>query len=279
MQSNTFGIDYAGQAGPSTAKLAWTAARSRPALVALLFALATVAWWSTGVRMQGMDEGPWTALGAFGWFTGVWLVMMAAMMVPSVAPTVVLYSRMTTKRSPLAPLLFTASYLVVWGVFGLLAFALAVAGAEVLDGVLAWEDSGREIAGLTLLVAAAYELTPAKHVCLGRCRRSLGFLLGSWRDGSAGAVRMGAEHGAWCVGCCWALMASLFALGLMSIVWMVFSAVVIALEKLLPWRSAAAYGSAAILLVLGVLLLVAPDAIPALTIPGDHAMPPMDPTM
>src|SRR6185369_6076262 len=96
----------------------------------------------------------------------------------------------------------------------------------------------------------------------------LGFLLGSWRQGRLGALRMGARHGAWCIGCCWALMASLFALGLMSIVWMAAVAGLIAFEKLIPSRRAATYATAPILLVLGVLLFAAPDAIPALTVPG-----------
>ena len=125
-----------------------------------------------------------------------------------------------------------------------------------------------------LIVAAVYELTPLKDACLGRCRSPLGFLLGAWREGRRGAMEMGAKHGAWCVGCCWALMASLFALGVMSIVWMAFVAGLIAIEKTVPWRTAATYGTAAILLGLGILLLVAPDVIPALTIPG-HSMPKM----
>jgi predicted metal-binding membrane protein len=240
-------------------------------LVALLFALAAVGWWSTTVRMRSMDEGPWTGLGAFGWFLGVWLVMMAAMMLPSVAPTVALYARMTKARSALAPLAFTVGYLVVWGGVGVLAFVAAKAAADVL----AWDRAGRGIAGATLVAAAAYELTPLKTVCLRKCRSPLGFLLGVWRDGRVGALQMGAKHGAWCVGCCWALMASLFALGVMSIVWMAFVAGLIAAEKVLPWRRVATYGAAAILLALGVLLLAAPDAIPALTIPGHAPMSPM----
>jgi predicted metal-binding membrane protein len=91
--------------------------------------------------------------------------------------------------------------------------------------------------------------------------------LGSWRDGLSGALTMGARHGAWCVGCCWALMASLFALGVMSLAWMAFVAALIALEKTLPWGRAVTYGTAALLLALGVLLLAAPDAIPGLTLP------------
>ena len=250
-----------------------SAARSRLALVVLLFALAAAGWWSTVGRMHGMDDGPWTGLGAFGWFLGVWLVMMAAMMLPSVAPTVALYSRMTRARSPLPPLLFSAGYLVAWGAAGALAFAIAAGGAHIAGDVLAWDRAGRWVAGATLLAAAAYELTPLKDICLSKCRSPLGFLLGSWRDGWAGALRMGARHGAWCIGCCWALMASLFALGVMSIAWSAFVAGLIATEKLLPWRRVATWGTAAILLTLGVLLLAAPDAIPALTIPGQDAMP------
>jgi len=195
-------------------------------------------------------------------------VMMAAMMFPSVAPTVALFARMARGRSPLSPLLFAGGYLVVWGGAGLLAFAVAVAGSAASGDVLAWDRAGRWAAGATLLAAALYQVTPLKDACLGRCRSPLGFLLGSWRDGKAGALRMGALHGGWCVGCCWALMASLFALGVMSIPWMAFVSALIAVEKVVPWRRAATWASAAVLLALGVLMLAAPDAIPALTIPG-----------
>jgi predicted metal-binding membrane protein len=198
--------------------------------------------------------------------------MMGAMMLPSVAPTVALYARMTRQRSPLSPLLFSAGYLVTWAGAGLLAFAVAVAGGRATGGAFAWDRGGRWIAGGTLLVAAAYELTPLKDTCLGKCRSPLGFLLGSWRGGPAGAVRMGVASGAWCVGCCWALMASLFALGVMSVAWMAFVAGVIAVEKTLPWRRVATYGTSAVLAALGLLLLLAPDVVPGLTIPGG-AMP------
>ena len=251
---------------------AYAAARTRLGLVALLVALAAAGWWWTADRMRGMDEGPWTTLGGFGWFVGAWVVMMGAMMFPSVAPTVALYSKLTKQRSPLSPLLFAAGYLVVWGAVGVAAFALARAGGSIDGDLLMWDGAGRVIAGVTLLVAAAYELTPLKDVCLGKCRSPLGFLLGAWREGPTGALQMGAKHGAWCVGCCWALMASLFALGVMSVFWMVVVAVLIAVEKTLPWRRAATYGTTAILLVLGVLVLAAPDAVPALTIPGAESM-------
>jgi predicted metal-binding membrane protein len=254
---------------------AFAAVRTRLGLVAVLFALAGIGWWWTVNEMRNMDDGPWTGLGTFGWFLGVWVVMMAAMMLPSVSPTVALYSRMTRERSRLLPLIFTCGYVLTWAGAGVVAFAIAAGGGGIAGDVLSWDRAGRWVAGVTLVVAAVYELTPLKEACLGRCRSPLGFLLGSWRDGRSGAVEMGARHGAWCVGCCWALMASLFALGVMSIVWMAFVAGLIAVEKTVPWRRVATFGTAAILLVLGVLLLAAPHAVPALTIPGSSPMPQM----
>jgi len=246
---------------------ALTAARTRLGLVVVLFAVAAAGWWWTIGAMRGMDDGPWTALGSLGWFVGVWIVMMAAMMFPSVAPTVALYSRMTKTRSALLPLLFTGGYLLAWAGAGVLAYATRAGVDALAPDVLSWERAGRWIAGATLVVASVYQLTPLKERCLGKCRSPLGALLGSWRDGPAGSLRMGIKNGMWCVGCCWALMASLFALGVMSVTWMVTVAALIALEKLLPWRRVATYGTAAVLLTLGVLILIAPNALPGLITP------------
>ena len=255
---------------------AFAAARTRLGLVALLFAVAAGGWWWTAREMRGMDAGPWTGLGTFGWFLGVWVVMMAAMMFPSVSPTVALYSKMTRQRSPMSPILFASGYLLTWAVAGVAAFLIASALGSISGDLFAWERAGRWTAGGTLVIAAAYELTPLKDVCLGKCRSPLGLLLGSWRDGPSGALRMGARNGAWCVGCCWALMASLFALGVMSVVWMAVVAGLIAVEKTLPWRRVATYATAGLLLALGLLLLVAPDVVPALTIPAGEPMQGMD---
>jgi predicted metal-binding membrane protein len=258
-------------AGGSGLAPAFAAARARLGLIVLLFALAAVAWWSTAGRMAGMDEGPGTDLGALGWFVGVWIVMMAAMMFPSVAPTVALYARMTRRRGHSAPLAFAAGYLLTWTAAGLVAYGLFALGRAVLGDALAWDSGGRWVAGGTLVLAAAYELTPFKDVCLTKCRSPLGFLLGAWREGLRGAVEMGARHGAWCVGCCWALMAALFALGVMSLAWMAFVAALIALEKTLPWDRGVTYATALVLVSLGVVLIAAPDAVPGLVIPGDEA--------
>jgi predicted metal-binding membrane protein len=249
---------------------AWplVAVRLRLGLVGLLVGLAALAWWWTAREMRGMDGGPWTSLGGLGWFVSVWVVMMAAMMFPSVAPTVALYARMNARRSPLYGLAFAGGYLTTWAAAGLAAYGLAVGGGRLAHGVLSWDRAGRWVAAATLLVAAAYELTPLKDVCLGKCRSPLGALLGSWRGGLRGALSMGTKNGAWCVGCCWALMASLFALGVMSLVWMAFVAALIAAEKLVPWGRLATWGTAAILLALAVFLVAAPHALPGLTIPG-----------
>jgi predicted metal-binding membrane protein len=258
----------------SSLRPAYAATRAHLGIVTVLFALAAVGWWWTAVEMRGMDAGPWTALGSFGWFIGVWVVMMAAMMFPSVSPTVALYARMS--RSRVLPVAFTTGYIATWAAAGVLAFLIALVGARVADGALRWENAGQGIAGVTLLVAAGYELTPLKDVCLGKCRSPLGTLLGAWRAGWSGAFRMGLGNGVWCVGCCWALMASLFALGVMSVTWMAAVAGLIALEKTIPSRRVATYGTTLVLVVLGVFMLVAPDAVPGLTVPGS-SMPSMSP--
>ena len=274
----THGRPGAGTPSPSDGLApAFAAVRVRFGLVALLFALAGLGWWWTVRQMAGMDEGPWTGLGSLTWFLGVWVTMMAAMMFPSVAPTVALYSRMTYQRSRLPPPLFVAGYLLTWTAAGLVAFVLAAGLGHFWGDVLAWDRAGRWVAGTVLLAAAAYELTPLKDVCsAGAAARSAPS--SARGEGSWGSLRMGATNGAWCVGCCWALMASLFALGVMSVVWMAVVAGLIAVEKTLPWRRVATYGTAALLLALGVLLLAAPQALPALSVPGDAPMneEPMD---
>ena len=147
-------------AGAAGLAPAFAAARSRRGLVALLFVLAAMARWFTVDRMRGMDDGPGTDLGPLGWFLGVWVVMMAAMMFPSVSPTVALYSRMTRSRAPLAPLVFTSGYLLTWTAAGLLAYGISNLGGGPLGEELAWNEAGRWVAG-GILVAVA--LTSSAH--------------------------------------------------------------------------------------------------------------------
>jgi predicted metal-binding membrane protein len=256
---------------------AFLAVRTRRGVVVLLVVLAAVCWWWTADQMSGMDNGPWSDLGTFGWFVSIWVVMMAAMMFPSVAPTVALYARMTGQRSPRRSLVFVAGYLLAWTLAGLAAYLVKVVVDAASGHVFAWDHAGRWVAGGALVMAAVYQFTPLKNVCLAKCRSPLGLLLGTWREGNSGALVMGAKNGAWCVGCCWALMVALFALGIMSLAWMALIAALIAMEKMLPWRRVALFGTAAVLAGLGVLVLVAPSALPGLTTPSKAPMQEMSP--
>ena len=235
--------------------------------VLFLVAIAGACWAVTVERMQGMDMGPGTDLGRLRWFAVVWVTMMAAMMLPSLSPMAVACSRAEDggrSRSIVRTVAFAAGYLLCWVVFGVLAYAL-VEGVRSLDlDFLAWSKAGRFLAGGLILGAALYELTTAKGRCLRRCRDSR---LLRRRPGAAGALVMGMEQGGFCVGSSGALMAALFALGVMSIPWMLVIAALIAIEKLLPWRVIAVGASAAALALLGVAVIFVPDQIPWLTIP------------
>jgi predicted metal-binding membrane protein len=260
-----------------------SAARAvRLGLIGLVVALAILAWVVTGERMDGMDAGPGTGLGELGWFLGVWVVMMAAMMFPSILPVILMYSRIETgKRGAAAgafgTTVFIGGFLVVWAAAGLLGYAVFEALRSLEIGFLSWDEGGRFVAAGVLLGAALYELTRVKDVCLRECRHPVAFLRHSWRAGAAGALRMGIAHGAWCVGCCWALMAALFALGVMSIAWMALIAALIAIDKLLPWKAVATRGVMAVLLTLAIAVAVSPGDVPGLTLPdSSEAMQGMD---
>ena len=239
-----------------------------------LLLLAAVAWAMTGDRMGGMDAGPGTDLGGLGFWVTAWVVMMAAMMFPSIAPMVLMYARIEEGKRERdqrvqagTTALFVAGYLVTWAVAGLVGYAL-IEGVRALDiGFLAWDSGGPYVAGAVIVAAGIYQLTPMKDACLRRCRSPMGFLLTSWRPGRAGALKMGMEHGGWCVGCCWGLMAALFALGVMSIGWMVMIAALIAIEKLLPWKAVANRSIALLLVVLGLGVAFFADDVPGLTLP------------
>jgi predicted metal-binding membrane protein len=243
-------------------------------LIGLLIVLAAVGWALTDDRMSGMDAGPGTDLGGLGWFLGVWVVMMTAMMFPSIAPMVVMYARIQEgkrereQRSPAgATGVFVAGYLVSWAAAGLAGYLIFEGVASLDLGFLAWDEGGPYVAGGVILAAALYQLTPLKDVCLRHCRNPLMFLIDHWHPGRVGALRMGVEHGGFCVGCCWMLMAALFALGVMSIGWMAFIAALIATEKLLPWQALANRGFAVLLAVLGIMVAFAPEDVPGLTVP------------
>jgi predicted metal-binding membrane protein len=253
-------------------------------LIGLLVALAALAWVITDARMAGMDAGPGTDPGTLGFFIGVWVVMMAAMMFPSIAPMVVMHVRIQQGRRERgqgvaigATALFVGGYLLAWSAAGLAGYGIYALGKEATGDVFSWDNAGPFLAGGIVLGAAGYQLTPLKDVCLRHCRSPLAFLMKHWRSGRLGALRMGVIHGGWCVGCCWALMAALFALGVMSLGWMALIAALIAVEKLLPWKAVANRGVAVLLVTLGLGLAFTPANVPGLTLPGSpEAMQAMD---
>jgi predicted metal-binding membrane protein len=243
-------------------------------LIGLLFVLAAVAWIVTDNQMSGMDAGPGTDPGTLGFFLGVWVVMMAGMMFPSIAPMVTMHVRIQDARrakgqsAPVgATTLFVAGYLITWAGAGLVGYCVYELGKAVTGDTFSWHNAGPELAGGIIVLAAIYQLTPLKDTCLRHCRSPFGFLMQHWRPGRTGALRVGLLHGAWCVGCCWALMAALFALGVMSIGWMAFIAALIAAEKLLPWPVATSRAIALLLLVLGLSVAITPSSVPGLTLP------------
>jgi predicted metal-binding membrane protein len=168
---------------------------------------------------------------------------------------VALYARLTRKRGSDRALLFAGGYLLVWGIAGAIAYGLFEAGRSLFGAELAFDRAGGAVAAGVVALAALYQFTPLKNACLTRCRGPLGFILGCWREGRAGALQMGARHALWCLGCCWALMAALFALGIMSLAWMAAVAALIALEKTLPWRRIAMGGTSLVLVCLAGVLL------------------------
>jgi len=244
------------------------------ALIALLLAIAAVCWAITDDRMGGMDAGPGTPLGGLGWFLVVWVTMMAAMMLPSLAPVALGHARIERAAAgnpTVTTIVFVAGYVASWAAVGLLGYAI-VEGVRSLDvGFLRWDSGGPYVAGGVIVAAGLYQLTGAKDACLRHCR-SPDMLLEDWRPGPIGALRMGIDHGGYCIGCCWAMMAALFALGVMSVGWMAFVAALIAIEKLLPWRLVANRSIAIVLAVLGIAVAFTPDSVPGLTIPSSDSM-------
>jgi predicted metal-binding membrane protein len=253
--------------------------RAQLALLGALLGLAVVAWLVTDERMGGMVSTPGMDLGGLGFYVTVWVVMMAAMMFPSVAPTVLMYDRLRgghRARGKGAPAdatgLFVVGYLCVWSAAGLAAYGLVELVRAIDPAFLEWDPAGRYVTGGVIVAAAVYQVTPLKRACLVKCRSPMMFLAERWRHGRVGALELGLRHGAWCLGCCWALMAALFAVGLMSLGWMALIAAFIAAEKLLPWPAMARRTVAVLLLVLGLGVAFAPDEVPGFVEPDDAHM-------
>ena len=260
------------------------AARHRRVFVPLLAALIGLAWlalwaWARSPYGRYLEHGDWMASGPAAFlcralpagelllpallYALAWILMTAAMMLPTTLPLFNVFDRMTARRPDHARLvlLLGLGYMAVWGVFGLLAHGLHELVLALLERspTLAWH--GWLIGAATLGLAGAFQFSRLKHQCLEKCRTPLGFVIEHWRGPAPArqAFMLGAHHGVFCVGCCWALMLLMFALGTGSLGWMLLLAVLMAIEKNLPWgrRLSAPLGIA---LLVGALVVVAVHA-------------------
>ena len=189
----------------------------------------------------------------------MWAVMMIGMMLPSATPMILLFT-MVQRKQGTRPILttgtFAAGYLIIWG-----GFAVAAAGLQVELGQMALLSSSlafvsKRLAALTFLLAAAYEFSPLKNRCLTQCSSPLSFITVHWRPGIAGALRMGIVHGAFCVGCCWALMLLLFIAGVMNLLWVALLAALVLVQKVLPHQRTTTVVTGGAMLIVGVALMV-----------------------
>lgn len=239
--------EAAGGAGPIERVLE----RDRLIVLVCVGALAGFGWWwivrSAGA-MPAMAQ-PWSAAWLLSAFA-MWALMMAAMMLPSATPMILLYARFVRARGGGTPhiLLFAGAYLAVWSAFSLLAALAqaALAGSGAVSTMAAGLGD-RRLAALLLFAAGLYQLVPLKRSCLARCRSPLSFLTRYWRPGTGGALRLGLAHGLHCLGCCWALMLLLFAVGVMNLAWIAALTLLVLAEKTAQWDGLSR--------VLGVLLM------------------------
>lgn len=216
--------------------------------------------------MGSMSGMPATGMAAmsFGAFIVAWIAMMTAMMFPAISPVVRLYARAAT-AGRVAPLpFFVSGYLVVWSAVGVPAYVAWRALNEPLAMNASWTA---RTAGVVLIVAAAWQLTPLKSICLHHCRSPMSVFLhaGGRPERPLGAARLGGTHGAYCLGCCWALMAVLVAMGTMNLWWMVGLSVIILVEKVAPGGDRIASATAAVMAALGVWLLIDPSLLSVIT--------------
>jgi len=212
----------------------------RALVLAAVVVVAALAWFDLWRRARGMmdmampEMEPWS-VAELGAIVLMWLVMMIAMMLPSAAPMLLLFAATQRDRGsggPSAPLVaFTAGYVLVWAGFSILAAVLQALLQERMLLTSNLAVTSVWLGAAVLALAGIYQLTPLKNACLIHCQSPLGFLLGHWRDGAGGALGMGLRHGAYCLGCCWALMALLFVVGVMNLAWVAALAVFVLAEK------------------------------------------------
>jgi predicted metal-binding membrane protein len=249
------------------------ALRARPpvdlttAIVGLGLTAVTLAAWagllaqgSPGHSAMGGSISTGFELGALTAFVIAWLFMMAAMMLPSAAPLVLLYRVAGPGARAIDTVFLVAGYLIVWAAFGLPVFAVQQALMTAApDGSMVARSLPYAVAAV-LGLAGLYQFTPLKEACLRQCRSPLDFMMQRWHGGGPfAAMRLGFEHGAYCVGCCWGLMVVLVVAGSMSLAWVTLIALLVFVEKVLPFGRRAGQLSGALLLLLAAAVAIRPE--------------------
>ncbi len=243
--------------------------RERYLILGLLLVLSALAWalllWQSST-MSSPAMGLTMGMSAIV-FIAIWIVMMVAMMFPTAAPMILMFTKIYAgkrqQERPFVPTwVFVSAYLLVWSLCGIVIYPLAV-GIEKLAAQSMWlMANAARLGGVVLLLAGLYQLSPLKHICLSKCRTPLQFILSSWHDGYGGAFRMGLEHGTYCLGCCWLLFVILFPLGIMNIAIMALVTALIYAEKSLPFGRQISQLAGAGLIIYGALVIFLPTALP-----------------
>jgi predicted metal-binding membrane protein len=241
-----------------------------PGWTIAIVGLSVAAWFAMLILMGGMDQGPGTPLHDLPMFLLGWVIMLTAMMLPSELNYVAAFGILLKGRGKTVGerqrliLPFIAGYGIAWIAYGLLAYLLDSGARSIGLDWITRHRAGPYLAGSVLVLAGLYQFSTLKHACLTGCRSPLSFFSRYWRDGSVGAVAMGLRHGLVCVGCCWALMAVMFAVGAMSFSWMAILTVLMFAEKMLPHGNRLTAPIAIFLAAMGIWIAVAPDTAPLL---------------
>ena len=217
------------------------------------------------MQMPDMEQQPLIVEASI--FLGMWIVMMVAMMFPAVAPMVIIFSNLHQNRKAknkgfIPTWVFVAGYLLVWTSFGVLAYFIDLIIGHLDMSFPNLHKYSSLIGGAALIAAGLYQLTPLKNVCLTHCRSPLHFIMHRWREGYLGALIMGMDHGAYCLGCCWGLMLVLFVVGIMNIAWMGILALVIFIEKISKHGVVISKVMGGLLILLGLVMAIRPGIIP-----------------
>lgn len=246
--------------------------RERNAILATLLLLAATAWAILLWHSRSLEGSPESATVPVV-FLATWIVMMVAMMFPTAAPMILTFARVQAglsagRKTVAATWIFVGSYLLLWVLFGGVAYVLAMGADSFAQMVPLLSHNASRIGGVAIALAGLYQLSPLKRSCLARCRSPMDFVLGSWRYGPVGAFRMGVEHGAYCLGCCWLLFVILFPLGTMNLGAMALITLLVFAEKSLALGPRIGVAGAAALIAYGTFVVLVPEALPTMAPAG-----------